>query len=320
MNTSRLPDLRISAVGAAVVRPLRRGVLRRGLPARAARFEGDANSSTRHLAATVGSRVVGVLSAMDASCPDDAARTRQLRGMAVDEDARGRGVGRRMLASLIAGESAHGFWCNARTSAQRFYEACGWHVISRVFEIKDAGPHVCMVFRDPAYGPDFDSRALPLPDLGLRCPGPGCGHPLAGLARPGCRECGLTIDLEQFLPPGDQPRLYIEGRTVRATPDVAAVLNHHHIAWQRDVGTLETVMQIGGQLPSSAHQEVCVARHDYLAAIDLLRRASRGSPPPPPPDIYPGDDWVCPCGEENPAGFELCWACEQPLGESADQA
>ena len=318
MNVSRLPDLRISAVSVALVRPLRRRVLRPGLPARAAKFDGDHDPSTRHLAAVTANRAVGVLSVMDAPCPDDDTRTRQLRGMAVDENSRGRGAGRRMLASLVAGESAAALWCNARTSAQRFYEACGWRVTSATFEIEDAGPHVRMVCRHPTYGPDFDPRALPLPDLGLRCPGPGCGYPLAGLARPGCPECGHAIDLEQFLPPGDQPLLYVEGRTVRATPDVAALLNHHHIAWQRDAGTLETVLQIGGQLASSAHQEVCVARHDYLAAVDLLRRAARGSPPPAPPDLHPGGDWICPCGEENPAGFELCWACERPRDESTD--
>ena len=320
MNASRLPDLRISAVTVGLVRPLRRRVLRPGRPARAVKFAGDADASTRHLAAIAGNRAVGVLSVMDASCPDDAARTRQIRGMAVDENARGRGVGRRMLASVIAGEDAGGLWCNARTSARRFYEACGWRAVSGGFEIEDAGPHVRMVLRNPSYGPDFDPRALPLPDLGLRCPERGCGHPLAGLSRPGCPECGRAIDLEQFLPPGDQPRLYVEGRTVRATPDITALLNHHHLAWQRDAGTLEAVMQIGGQVASGAHQEVCVARPDYLAAVDLLRRAACGSPPPLPPETHSGEDWVCRCGEENPAGFELCWACTLLRCESAPRA
>ena len=319
MSASRLPDLRLFAVDAALVRPLRRRVLRPGMSARAAKFDGDVDRSTRHLAAIAGRRAIGVLSVMDAPCPDDATRTRQLRGMAVDEEARGMGVGRRMLASLIAGESAAALWCNARTSAQRFYEACGWRTTSGVFTIEDAGPHIRMAFRHPIYGPDFDPRALPLPDLGLRCPGRGCGYPLAGLARPGCPECGHAIDLERFLPPGDQPLLYVEGRTVRATHDVAALLSHHHIAWQRNAGTLETVLQIGGQLASSDHQEVCVARHDYLAAVDLLRRSARGSPPPPPPDTPCGDEWDCLCGEDNPAGFELCWACALPREASIDR-
>ncbi|MBA3707750.1 MAG: hypothetical protein H0W83_02890 [Planctomycetes bacterium] len=35
-------------------------------------------------------------------------------------------------------------WCNARTSAIGFYQKQGWTVVSAVFEIPVAGPHVRM--------------------------------------------------------------------------------------------------------------------------------------------------------------------------------
>ena len=38
-------------------------------------------------------------------------------------------------------------WCNARTPAVGFYQRMGWAVVSDVFEIPTAGPHVRMTKR-----------------------------------------------------------------------------------------------------------------------------------------------------------------------------
>jgi hypothetical protein len=35
-------------------------------------------------------------------------------------------------------------WCNARVPAANFYRKLGWQVVSEVFEIPTAGPHVRM--------------------------------------------------------------------------------------------------------------------------------------------------------------------------------
>ena len=86
----------------------------------------------------------------------DGAPAWQLRGMATDPAFRATGVGRAMLLyleRLLAAESdVRQLWCNARTPARGFYERLGWRVVSDVFEIPTAGPHVRMTKRLEAAG------------------------------------------------------------------------------------------------------------------------------------------------------------------------
>jgi len=75
----------------------------------------------------------------------------QLRGMAVAEESRGTGLGRKLLLtaqSAVASDPAArdwGWWCNARTPAIGFYEKLGWQVASEEFMIEGVGPHKKMV-------------------------------------------------------------------------------------------------------------------------------------------------------------------------------
>jgi ribosomal protein S18 acetylase RimI-like enzyme len=73
--------------------------------------------------------------------------------MAVSPEVRGRGVGQALLEFLESGLRAESpvrqLWCNARTPAVGFYERQGWRVVSEVFDIPTAGPHVRMVKRLP---------------------------------------------------------------------------------------------------------------------------------------------------------------------------
>lgn len=132
--------------------PLRHEVLRAGLPVSEAIFAGDELPSSRHYGAFVGAegavRTVGCAT-LHASAWEDR-RAWQLRGMATAPDFRRCGVGKMMLLrmqnDLLAEPDLPRFlWCNARTPAIAFYQSLGWQVVSEVFDIPTAGPHVRMI-------------------------------------------------------------------------------------------------------------------------------------------------------------------------------
>ena len=144
-----------AGAGAVVVRraaageviDLRHRVLRAGLPRESAAFDGDERSDARHVVAEAAGRIVGCATVHASTWEGEPAW--QLRGMATDPAVRAAGVGRAMLLyleRLLASESpVRQLWCNARTPARGFYERLGWRVVSDVFEIPTAGPHVRML-------------------------------------------------------------------------------------------------------------------------------------------------------------------------------
>ncbi|MFM7107048.1 MAG: GNAT family N-acetyltransferase [Planctomycetaceae bacterium] len=141
------PDIACRRVAVEEILPLRHRILRAGLPFETASFEGDHDATTRHHAAFRGAEPVGCLSLVESVWEGRPAW--QLRGMAIDADMQGRGMGRLLLETALA-EALHDepgriFWCNARTSAIGFYERAGWRVVSDEFEVPTAGPHVKML-------------------------------------------------------------------------------------------------------------------------------------------------------------------------------
>lgn len=135
---------------------LRARVLRPGKPPEEARFPSDAAPGALHygLEAEDG-RLLACASAHPEAHPAPAElgaaplRPYQLRGMAVEPEARGTGAGRALLAALEAAAAAAGadaMWCNARVSAQPFYEKQGYACTSAVFELIGI-PHRRMIKR-----------------------------------------------------------------------------------------------------------------------------------------------------------------------------
>jgi GNAT superfamily N-acetyltransferase len=129
---------------------LRHAVLRQGLPRDAAVFEGDSGPAARHYVATADNQIIGCTTLHPSRSENEPAW--QLRGMAVADGHRGRGVGRLMLQfmeqELVTDPSAPLLlWCNARVPASGFYQRLGWEVVSNQFEIPTAGPHFRMVKR-----------------------------------------------------------------------------------------------------------------------------------------------------------------------------
>jgi len=112
-------------------------------------FEGDNNESTFHLGAYIDDNLASVASFYLDNHPKikDAYQFR-LRGMATLPQFRKRGLSQALLQTafpLIKQNNIETLWCNARTSAQGFYEKVGFEVVSDVFDIPDVGPHVVMI-------------------------------------------------------------------------------------------------------------------------------------------------------------------------------
>ena len=133
---------------------LRHAVLRQGLARREAVFPGDDAPTSRHYGAFQGKRILCCATLHASQWGGEPAF--QLRGMATAPEARRTGLGRRVIewmeADLRAAADAGDplpllLWCNARVPAVPFYEAMGWAVVSELFEIPTAGPHVRMVKR-----------------------------------------------------------------------------------------------------------------------------------------------------------------------------
>jgi GNAT superfamily N-acetyltransferase len=142
--------LKIERVHAERIIDLRHRVLRAGLPIESARFEGDDEPGTIHLAAIDQTdRVVGCASLVRRPWLDQPAW--QLRGMAVESELRRSGVGLALLQEIerharLAGH-ADQLWCNARLVALDFYKRAGWSIASDLFDIPTAGPHHRMTKR-----------------------------------------------------------------------------------------------------------------------------------------------------------------------------
>lgn len=134
------------------VRPLRTRVLRPHFPdGRLAEFDGDDDPQTKHYGLTDETgETAAVVSYMREPAPDDlGAPATRLRGMAVRDGDRRRGLGSRLLQGsltrlAVAQPDLAIVWCNARTSVEEFYRNHGFESHGEVFEVDEIGPHIVM--------------------------------------------------------------------------------------------------------------------------------------------------------------------------------
>lgn len=129
--------------------PLRAKILRPNQSVESAHFDRDLEPNTLHFSCAVAGEVLCVLTFLPNACPViDLAKPYQLRGMATDTSAHGKGYGAKLLnfacRHLQANHLASEVWCNARESAIGFYEKLGFQSVGDYFDIAGIGRHVVM--------------------------------------------------------------------------------------------------------------------------------------------------------------------------------
>lgn len=155
-----------------------------------------------------------------------------------------------------------------------------------------------------------DDPNFRVPDFGLKCP--SCSYLLAGLPRLVCPECGRAFTMEEFIPRGEFPQVFMDGRAIIADEDVRALMHRYHIPFMEKSGLTESIMLSVGAKAKSPGQ-LCVPRESYFEVFDLLRRVRLNLELPPPPETADAAvEWTCSgCSESNPGNFDMCWNCER---------
>jgi len=143
--------LSVMFVSADEVRPLRTRILRPGYPPeRLLVFPEDDHSECAHVAAISDGKIIGVATfLLKPTVQLDDPQAIQLRGMAVDTQMQGQGVGKCILdfaLEELEKRFSKSKWvlCNARQSAAHFYDRCGFEILSDSFDIPEIGPHFVM--------------------------------------------------------------------------------------------------------------------------------------------------------------------------------
>lgn len=130
--------------------PVRQEVLRPMQTLAECVYEHDGASDAMHFGAYDGAELIGVSTVTREACPNvPEVPGCRLRGMAVREAYRSRGVGGQLMAAMVETLESQGFigllWCNARTPARKFYEREGWYTVGDEFGIAPLGPHFRML-------------------------------------------------------------------------------------------------------------------------------------------------------------------------------
>lgn len=125
--------------------PLRSTVLRDGKPFDECRFAEDGKPGSFHLGYFDDERLVGIASFYSIAFDNIEEPGIQLRGMAVDEQYQGKGIGKTIVQfaeeKIKADPAITHIWCNARKIAYKFYISHGFGYVSEEFEISTIGPH-----------------------------------------------------------------------------------------------------------------------------------------------------------------------------------
>ncbi len=151
MDTSLLQQLIIKQVPVETIINLRHEILRPGLPIETARFDGDNDAGTHHFACFHVDDSHGeplcCVSYMLRNLNETPSW--QLRGMATQEQFKGKGIGKALVTyaetELSVKSDIKNFWCNARAESTGFYEKTGWTFASEEFNIPNVGPHYVIV-------------------------------------------------------------------------------------------------------------------------------------------------------------------------------
>ena len=138
----------------ADVLDLRIRVLRKGTPSSNPSYVEDDDPSTVHLGVRNDIGVIAVSSWIDRPYPvEPTLRAVQLKGMAIDENLQGSGIGRLILNAGETRATERGaviVWARARDAAMDFYVKCGYRMVGDMFMDDATGlPHHIVMKRLP---------------------------------------------------------------------------------------------------------------------------------------------------------------------------
>ena len=128
--------------------PLRSRILRNGQPLKECVLPTDQVDGAFHLAFYEGEEIACIGSFFPKNYADRKELGYQLRGMASDDQFKGKGCGTKLVQfaiEYISKTNAEYIWCNARSSAIAFYKKLGFELASDEFEIAGIGPHYEMI-------------------------------------------------------------------------------------------------------------------------------------------------------------------------------
>ena len=150
-------SIKILSISAQETRPLRAAILRPGQTSAQQVYPDDEAPGSFHAGAYLQDELVGIASVFHEAPPgEEDPNAWRLRGMGVQADFRGQGIGRLLLEKCLAYVEQMGgekLWCNGRVSALPFYHKLGFQEKGEVFNIPESGPHFQLVhFISP--GPD----------------------------------------------------------------------------------------------------------------------------------------------------------------------
>ena len=138
----------IKKITAETTFSVRNPVLRPNLDVESCRFEGDNLLSTTHFGFYDDEKLVGIVSVFEKTNKNwKENRQFQIRGMAVLDDFQKKGIGKKLVQSVISfaiEKEVELIWFNARKNAVPFYEKLGFHVHGTAFEIEGIGTHYIM--------------------------------------------------------------------------------------------------------------------------------------------------------------------------------
>ena len=140
------PAVEVRLTDAPAVRPLRQKMLRAGRPVSESVYPYDDLPEALHVAAYAGDVVVGCATVYPE--PYEGRPAYRLRGMAVEHEHQGSGVGSQVMTRVIDELRARGvalLWCNARTVALPFYRRHGFTPVGEEFLAAHDIPHYVAV-------------------------------------------------------------------------------------------------------------------------------------------------------------------------------
>jgi uncharacterized protein (TIGR00290 family) len=143
-----LIPLTIRAIPVEQTYPLRREILRPGYPPELSEYPLDDHPDTWHAGAFLDGEQVGVATLLHEPPPGEHnPRSWRLRGMAVHEGARRKGIGKALVEVClrhVAERQGQEIWCNGRVTALSFYQALGFETVGEPFDVPESGPHYQM--------------------------------------------------------------------------------------------------------------------------------------------------------------------------------